>query len=299
LVEDELKQIDTRKVIRSSKMILGKLSIFNNAFEDFDMALKDKRTEINTFPFNLICTYTIEKINHSKSEVRKLDREIIIKMYKIFGFKKLEPHLKKVDERELEKLVILIPEVKEIIQNLKMNPKGSENSIIREKSPKERPKGRSTSKDKKGNSSSKQINSKNSNKSLSPPKKMLICKHCGKTEKTMLTEEDLLEHVNKNCLMFINCVKCKINLEVKNYNNHLLNECENKSEFKLCKRCKEAIDNKEYDQHVKENKCVPAKNPNSSGRCPLCHKDIPPQEKGFVKHLTKDTCPKHVRKEKK
>ena len=165
LVEDELKQIDSRKVIRSSKMILGKLSIFNNVFEDFNNALKDKRTEMNTFPFNLSSTYVIEKINHSKSEVRKLDSEIILKMYKIFGFKKLEPHLKKVDERELEKLEELIPEVKDIIQFLKMNPKGSENSIIaREKSPKERPKGRSTSKDKKGNSSSKQVNAKNSNK---------------------------------------------------------------------------------------------------------------------------------------
>ena len=66
----------------------------------------------------------------------------------------------------------------------------------------------------------------------------------------------------------------------------------------MCKRCKEAIDLKDYEYHVRENKCNPAKNINSSNRCPVCHRDIPPHDKGFYLHLVKYICQKHKRKEK-
>lgn len=294
LIEDEMKRLDIKKVIRSSKMILGKLSIFNQVFKEFDIAVKDKRTDVNTFPFNLIATYVIENINHSKSEVRKLDREVIIKICKIFGFKRLEPLIKKVDERELEKLIKDIPEIKELIEqrlkelNTSIQPHNSRN-----KSPKgEREKSGSPKRDKK-----KPERKNSTTKSVSPPK-FLNCSYCGKFDKKFVTEEDLKEHTLKDCVMFTNCIKCKLCVEVKLYNSHMLNDCVNKEEFKTCKRCKEPIDIKVYDQHVKDNKCNPAKNQNSSGRCPLCHKDIPPQDKGFIQHLVKDICQIQKRRDK-
>ncbi len=294
LIEDEMKRFDVRKVVKSSKMILGKLSIFDKVFEDFDNAVKEKRTDKNSFPFNLIATYVIENITHSKSEIRKLDREVIIKMCKIFGFKKLEPFFKKVDERELEKLIKDIPEVKEIIEQRNKDLNTSVKINIGNKSPKNGDK-----KERERSGSPKRdtnIKRKNS-KSVSPPK-ILNCNFCGKFDKKFLTEEDLTEHSCKECVMFSNCTKCKENIEVKKYNTHLLNDCPNKEDFKTCKRCKEPIDVKDYDSHVKDNKCNPAKNQNSSNRCPLCHKDIPPQDKGFVQHLVKDICQKQKRRDK-
>ncbi len=298
LVEDEIKH----KITRSSKMILGKLSIFQNVFNDFDNAIKEKRTDMNSFPFIFVSTYVIENICNSKSEVRKLARTVLILMYKLFNYKKLEPLLKKVEERELEKLVPDIPEIALFLKQLNNNNLSmvNNNKIKR---------GRSSSRDKskEKNEKNEKSENKNTNKQqnkspsplpTSPPSpKPPSCSHCGKSNKKFSDEKEIDDHISKDCVMFTNCVKCKINIEVKIYNNHLLNECANKSEFKMCKRCKEAIDAKEYDSHVKENKCNPAKNINSSNRCPLCHKDIPPQDKGFVQHLVKDICQKQKRRE--
>ncbi len=284
LVEDELKY----KIPRSSKMIIGKLSILENVFRDFNSAVSEKRTDMNSFPFLPIATYVSEKISHNRSEVRKLGRNVLIAMYVLFGYKKLEPLLKKVEERELEKLVGDIPELREFLNNQKESKK---------------PRGRSNSREKEGkdgnssfNGGSNSNSNKNKKKEKSPS--VLICRHCNKSDKTFLTQADIEKHIEKDCLCFVKCVKCKNNIEVKTYNYHLLNECANKDEFKMCKRCKESIDVNEYEVHVKENKCNPAKNSNSSNRCPLCHKDIPPQDKGFVQHLVRDICQKHKRREK-
>jgi hypothetical protein len=288
LVEEELKHIDTKKIVKSSKMILGKLSIFKNVFEDYQEALKDKRTDLNTFPFFLVATYVIENINHTKSEVRKLDREVIFKMYQTFGFKKLEPLLKKVNVKELEKLLKTIPEVRQIIESLdaSLNP-------VQNKSPRNKSSSRERKNSKEKEKGDKTKKAKNSN-----TLKNLTCHSCGKSDKNLKSEEELKEHILKDCVMYTNCVKCKMNLEVKIYNTHLISECEKKEEFKICKRCKEPIDVKDYDDHVRDNKCNPAKNINSSNRCPLCHKDILPQDKGFVQHLVKDICQKQKRREK-
>lgn len=298
LVEEELKHIDSKKVTKSSKMIIGKLSIFDTVFDDFPNAIKEKRTDTTSFPSILVSTYVIENIPHSKSEVRRLARSALIKMYKIFGFKKLEPLLKKVDSRELEKLISELPEVEEIIKQNQnaMSLNNSINGIAggnRNKSA--NPRGRSTSRDR----SKERTNTNKSQKHVkSKSPSNIICTYCGKSDKKFVSEKDITDHIAKECVMFSNCIKCKENIEVKVYNNHLLNDCKMKNEFKHCKRCKEAIYNKEYDSHVKENKCNPAKNPNSSNRCPLCHKDIPPQDKGFVQHLVKDICQKQKRREK-
>lgn len=278
LVEDELKPlIDTKRIVKSSKMKLGKLSIFDNVFDDFPNAIKQNRTSMQYFPFEFILRYVIENLNHSKSEVRKLDRAVLIKMYKLFGFKMLEPLLKKADERELAKLVPDIPELEEVIK--------SSNSLVNN----------SVTLTKKAVTNTSRQKSNERKRNSPSPVKMVMCNYCQKQiEKSI----ELQDHLNKDCLMFTQCVKCKNNMEVKTLNHHLLNQCKNKDEFKMCKRCKEPIDDKEYALHVKENKCNPAKNINSSNRCPLCHKDILPGDKGFYQHLVKDICQKNKRREK-
>ncbi len=46
-----------------------------------------------------------------------------------------------------------------------------------------------------------------------------------------------------------------------------------------------------YDQHVQEKICNPAKNPTLANRCPLCHTDITPAGKvGWDKHLLQIGC---------
>ena len=118
------------------------------------------------------------------------------------------------------------------------------------------------------------------------------CMYC---QQEVENKEALQQHWESTCLYFINCVKCNNNIEVKGYNLHLLFECKYRKEFKQCKRCKEAIPINEYNNHVKTNNCNPVKPGNLSARCPLCHLDIKPQEKGFIQHLVYDKCSKHTR----
>ena len=64
LVKDENIKINVSKTykVSSSRVILGKLSIFINVFHDFDKAISDKRTELNSFPFLPIATFFTDNI---------------------------------------------------------------------------------------------------------------------------------------------------------------------------------------------------------------------------------------------
>jgi hypothetical protein len=279
---NELTKTEGRARI-SSKVVLGRLGIFTKVFDEFDNAVKDKRTDLQSFPFISIATFVIENINHAKSEVRKDVREVSLKMCKIFGFKKLKPLFEKVEERELIKLQPDIPELEEIIKELA------------KKKPQE-PQKRSRSSN--NNNKSLEKNNKSVNRSLSNSKNSLSCVYCGKSNPSFKNKEDFDKHVKEDCVLFINCIKCSDNVHLKHYNSHMVSHCKHKEEFKLCKRCKESVLQIEYDQHVKDNKCNPAKNVNSNGRCPLCHKDIQPGDKGFQQHLAKDICQKQKRREK-
>jgi hypothetical protein len=285
LIEDELKQLDIKYIKKSSKVIYGKLEIFKNVFDDFQNALSNKRTDMSSFPLNLVMNYLILNVTHSKSEIRKLCRLDILKFINIFGVQKIKKKLEKIEPRELNKLVNEIPALQDVFPHLAGNGQGSNSLDNSNGSRYFNTSNKSKSKNK--------INKLNiSNKSIKN-KPNIKCEYCGKEVKN---KEELNSHFNNECLFFINCENCNKNIEIKKLTNHRLNECKKKNEYKLCKRCKEAISSNIYDKHVKDNNCLPAKNPNSSNRCPLCHKDIGPGDKGFIQHLIKEECPQHNRK---
>lgn len=118
LIEEELKHIDSKYIPKSSKLILGKLEIFNKAFDDFQNAIQTKRTDMETFPYNLVSNYLILNVSHSKSEVRKMTRLVIGKFIRVFGTKCIQKKLEKVDARELAKLCNEIPQLKEVFPNI-------------------------------------------------------------------------------------------------------------------------------------------------------------------------------------
>lgn len=397
LLEDEANDSDNIKVIKSSKTIFGKLSILDNVFDEIQNALADKRTNLNIFPFTQILTYVIENITNSKSEIRKLARRILVKMYTHFGYKAIEPILKKVDDRELIKLLDLVPEVLDTIRNKQLsniknqpnnnnisfnnlsnnslsiinksllarklfdrkksinsnnnnnisnNNKSFEKKIafakaspinadnIRnnnniynisnnandmhipysEKDTKNKIKTEEGNKDYtqktsminpgnektealKGSTALNKAEKDNQTSNLiSGKNNKLICSYCGKSDENFINNKALEDHILNFCVLFFNCPKCAINVEVRLLNQHLVSQCNKKAEVKICKRCKEPIDMLLFNEHLKSNDCNPAKNINSSNRCPLCHLDIPPFDKGFVNHLVNEKCQKQNRK---
>ena len=292
---DAKKNMDFKKVSRSQNIIIGRLSVLGNVFNNLKESMNQKRTDEKQFPFSNILSYLLENIHHSKSEIRQAARKVFIKAYKFYGYKKVEYLVKSIEERELAKLTKDIPEVKEYLKQI--NDKKKEKKIVEKIPYKGRSKERRGSADYRGKKLSLNNNDKSLNKSMEQDKKsILTCTFCQKKDKNIKNEKDMEQHLEKDCLIFVHCIKCNKNIQIKLYGAHMLEECDKKSEFKQCKRCKEAIDASRYDAHVKDNKCNPGKNVNASNRCPLCHADIPPGEKGWYSHLVKDLCPKNKQK---
>ncbi|KAH9514057.1 hypothetical protein Btru_030100 [Bulinus truncatus] len=109
-----------------------------------------------------------------------------------------------------------------------------------------------------------------------------ICIFCGERNESF-TEEGLDIHYWKNCPMLKRCTNCKQVVEIATFTDHVLTECEAKSNFSKCPRCTEAIPKPEYDQHVAEKACTPSKS--GLNHCPLCHENISSGEDGWKDHL--------------
>ena len=323
LLEEELRHYDSKYLPKSPNLIIGKLEIFDSVFDNFESALKSRRTSLDSFPSNLVIEYLILNVGNNKSEVRKLARLVISKFIKIFGVNKIKKKLEKIEERELSKLVNEIPVLQEYfpklanknnnsLNNSNLSNKGNNKKNSKEKSPKKinnvnRKKNNSSiNKDNKNNKKAINLNNnenknpeKNienndtksqkslSHKSLNKIKNKSndFCDYC---QRKMKSNEVLANHWVTDCKMFIRCEKCSMNVEVKDFNNHKLKECKFKNDFKECKNCHEAIPIEEYEKHSK-NKCSIKP---GYVKCPLCHKDIPDNEKGFFTHLVKEGCPK-------
>ncbi len=290
---DAKKNMDFKKIARSHNLVIGRLKVLSGVFDNLKDSFKEKRTDEKTFPYANVSNYVIENIHHNKSEIRQEARTAFIKMYKYYGYKKVEPLVPKIEERELVKLAKSIPEIKEYLKEL--NQKKKEMEVKRKFPYKGRSHERKISADYRAKKFS--LNNKSLNKSMDQDKKsILVCTYCQKKDKNIKNESDMEQHLERDCLMFVHCIKCNKNALIKHYSNHIMEECEKKGEFKQCKRCKEAIDTLQYDNHVKDNKCNPAKNINASNRCPLCHSDIPSGDRGWYSHLVRDLCPKNKHK---
>ena len=105
----------------------------------------------------------------------------------------------------------------------------------------------------------------------------LSCDFCGKVDPAFENEEELDIHLTTDCPLLTECV-CQQVIEIMGLNKHLLEECEKKSQYKQCPRCKEAIKKTIYDKHIDEDTCRAEKDPNQFVRCVLCKVDVPPQK---------------------
>lgn len=336
LIEEEIKHYDggQKRIRVTTKLTLGKLSIFSKVLDTVQSAFQNQITDKKSFPYDLLADYLISYVNHSKSEVRKLTRSCISKFIEQFGYQKLIKKLENVETRELQKLINEIPILEKVFPDLAENKGGNSlnvSSILNQSSVNSQrciPSKPNKSKLIKSSStsllsSSRQIKNKLLLKPINHPSRLIKvnrnvrnkiinmsssittnqntirkenCMYCQKE----IEKRNLLQnHWETECLFFLNCRKCNKNVEVKGYNLHLLFECKYRKEFKQCKRCKEAIENNNYEAHIKENNCNPVKNANVNARCPLCHLDISPHEKGFIQHLIINKCSKHPRNPEK
>ena len=330
LLEEELKHYDSKYIPKSPNLIIGKLDIFNSVFDEFYEAINSKRTSLETFPSNLVIDYLIMNVSNNKSEVRKLCRLIISKYIRIFGANKIKKKLEKIEERELLKLINEIPSLEAYFpkinkaninnyslsqlngSNASNNSKGknkNKEKNIRKIGDRRKGKNSTTKKITESNTSNntnnnsseneqnkeneeqKRGNEKKSSRSKIKNKSHDFCDYC---QRKMKKEEIIENHWVTDCPMFIKCEKCNMNVEVKFFNPHKINECKYKKDFKECRTCHEALSKEEYENHLR-NKCGIK---HGYIKCPLCHGDVQDNNIGFFQHLVKDGCPSNKKMNK-
>ncbi|GIY01722.1 centrosomal protein of 104 kDa [Caerostris extrusa] len=103
---------------------------------------------------------------------------------------------------------------------------------------------------------------------------MKTCIFC-EEKNDKLTPEVLDEHYDKECPMLIRCTNCKqrfiiecvffLNkflsaafkiVEIASLTEHLLEECESRSQYQQCPLCLEAIPSLNFDNHIKIRMCT-------------------------------------------
>jgi centrosomal protein CEP104 len=111
------------------------------------------------------------------------------------------------------------------------------------------------------------------------------CGFCGRYDEAF-NDESLDIHYWKECPMLAQCWECGQVIEIATLGEHLLEECEQRSEYKLCSKCKGVFRHEDFPSHD----CVRPK-PQGAVKCQMCKESLyPANEIGWRKHLLEDKC---------
>ena len=266
--------------------IYSKLNIIKRILEDFDNKVDDNITTKETFPKEAVAEFILLNMNNKDNKIKKLINDSLKLYIDLFGFEDLQEkslyYFK--GQNELEKIANQFPALKPLFNKFLTN---SEVNIFIPSQIKQKPKLIKNSfeinylyRKYKGNN----INDIDMNNIENKNKKIEnICELC----KMNIGEKSNEEHITE-CKMYTTCEACSEIIKVELLNNHRLELCINKNNYKQCDKCKEAIPNEIYNLHIEKNVCNPIKSDMS--RCPFCHHDIEKEQEGFYQHLVIDGC---------
>ena len=266
--------------------IYSKLNIIKKILEDFDNKVDDNITTKETFPKEAVAEFILLNMNNKDNKIKKLINDSLKLYIDLFGFEDLQEkslyYFK--GQNELEKIANQFPALKPLFNKFLTN---SEVNIFIPSQIKQKPKLIKNSfeinylytKYKGNNINDIDMNNiENKNKKIEN-----ICELC----KMNIGEKSNEEHITE-CKMYTTCEACSEIIKVELLNNHRLELCINKNNYKQCDKCKEAIPNEIYNLHIEKNVCNPIKSDMS--RCPFCHHDIEKEQEGFYQHLVIDGC---------
>ena len=266
--------------------IYSKLNTIKKILEDFDNKVDDNITTKETFPKEAVAEFILLNMNNKDNKIKKLINDSLKLYIDLFGFEDLQEkslyYFK--GQNELEKIANQFPALKPLFNKFLTN---SEVNIFIPSQIKQKPKLIKNSfeinylyRKYKGNN----INDIDMNNIENKNKKIEnICELC----KMNIGEKSNEEHITE-CKMYTTCEACSEIIKVELLNNHRLELCINKNNYKQCDKCKEAIPNEIYNLHIEKNVCNPIKSDMS--RCPFCHHDIEKEQEGFYQHLVIDGC---------
>ena len=279
LLDDDISLLNSEDDLGNNNQtnnnkIYSKLNIIKKVLEDFDDKVENNITTKESFPKDMVADFILSNMKSKDSKIKKIIDGLIRKYIELFG---LEDFKEKslfyfTEESEFKKLSNSFPSLKPLLNQFLENAEEVNIFIPYQKQKKEK---------EPLIQNSFEINY--TNKNSQKKEKDNICKLC----KNNIGSLSIEEH-NKECKMYAKCEGCGEFIKVEKLNNHRLNFCKNKKNYKQCNKCKEAILSDLYNLHVNKNICNPIKI--NMSRCPFCHHDIEKDEEGFYQHLIIDGC---------
>ena len=98
------------------------------------------------------------------------------------------------------------------------------------------------------------------------------CTFCGRHDPNF-NEETLDMHYWQECPMLTLCWECDQVIEIKQIEDHLLEECNHKDKYKYCSKCRSVLLKDEFEGH----ECLKPE-PAGAARCPLCTEMVFPND---------------------
>jgi len=117
------------------------------------------------------------------------------------------------------------------------------------------------------------------------------CNFCGVQDASFAEDEKNLDFHFWQCPMLVECNHCSQLIDIPSLWAHLLEECEEAPKHQACPRCTQPIPVTMMEEHLHmEPQCRVAKPLDQANRCPLCLKDIEPNEEGWNYHILVEKC---------
>ena len=121
LIEDLIKLENTNLNKKSNNLILEKLNILVNLFISNDKAIKDKLTEKQNFPYNIIIEYLTKYMMDINHEIRKKTRFCLKLFFDIYDKDEFKKYFENINKKELDELIKDIPQLEKYFKINKNN----------------------------------------------------------------------------------------------------------------------------------------------------------------------------------
>ena len=278
-----------KTLINSKNHLAGRYNFLNRLIQNFGY-------DENEVPLESIMNYAIKGYTNPQVAVRDAALNLIVILYKFAG-NKIRPFYATLRPAQINNIEDNIQRSEESNANNNIN---NQNYNINDVEPgdfiyEENNNNINNENDEMVNNSQMLSKEQENELNMNNEDSEHTCQFCGLFDPSLNSDQIDL-HQYRECPMLIPCFKCKQIVEISGLNQHFLNECAQKKQFKQCPRCREAVLIKDYQAHVTDKSCNPFKASNICNRCPLCHNDITPAGKvGWEIHLLEQTCPNNPR----
>eukprot|EP01035_Chromulina_nebulosa_P021465 gene21465-27803_t len=239
---------------------------------------------------------------HGTGEVRDASKDLTVLIHKYVDVDVILPYLSSLRKLQLEEYYAAFGNENNNNNNNKPNEKDA-NTVTTPKANNKSPNITNKSTNNKQNKDNNKTNNNGTNKQQtnnpgnpSNDKQdeisdFTVCMFCGESDKTW-NEDELDLHYWKRCPLLTPCPACAQVVEIAGLPEHLLDECEHKSDYVPCEVTGLAIRKNEMNEWQNSNNCKPP--PENCIYCPLCLSSVEDSDEAWKQHLVRG-CPLNTR----